>query len=590
MFCATCNLEYPDHLNFCRRCGQTLVRALNERATESVCCTRCGARVVHGEKFCQHCGMRVGAVTQETVVGVCQHCDTYWRNSWQYCKSCGVDREQALQLNQAVIGQNVIQRTAIEVEPLEPRRNCPHCSAAAPPFSLFCENCGMRVAAEAATKQSLPTHHEPTKEIPLAIVTQAKEEDDSLSRLDDPLLDDPLSNAAVLKLPLPATIESAGAASTEARAASSPLRLVEKQRETEALSMLNQTQRLLNQTQTLNSTVEAVNPQPVARSWRAAINEPPVFAESQTVQPARASTKPFALFLGETGFARRARWHVPLLLGSVLLGSFLLVGIWRKAQSAKVARTDSTPQPTANATNKPIALNNSAPAAPTGMAYIPGGKFEMGRLDGTPSERPTRVLEIKAFFLDRTEVTNQQYLAFIEATSKRPPIHWRAAKPLSGEQNLPVVNVTWQDASDFAAWANKRLPTEEEWEFAARGTDGRFYTWGPAGGDQTGGGQAWEPTFANTAEGNAGKIVEVGRYLAGSSPYGVVDLCGNVWEWTSSQLRSYGTQELLEEDVMVIRGGAFDSPKEFATATYRGAVKTGKPYPKTGFRCAKDLT
>jgi formylglycine-generating enzyme required for sulfatase activity len=158
-------------------------------------------------------------------------------------------------------------------------------------------------------------------------------------------------------------------------------------------------------------------------------------------------------------------------------------------------------------------------------------------------------------------------------------LYWHGGKPLPTDVNLPVVNVTWQDASDFAVWASKRLPTEEEWEFAARGTDGRLYPWG----------KNWEPTFANTSEGKAGKIVEVGRYLGGASPYGVVDLCGNVWEWTSSQLRAYGTQELIEDGVMVIRGGAYDSPTEFATMSYRGAVRKDKPYPKTGFRCARDF-
>jgi iron(II)-dependent oxidoreductase len=181
--------------------------------------------------------------------------------------------------------------------------------------------------------------------------------------------------------------------------------------------------------------------------------------------------------------------------------------------------------------------------------------------------------------MDRTEVTNQQYLAFVEATGRTAPLHWRAGKPLPNEANLPVVNVAWEDARDFATWAGKRLPTEEEWEFAARSTDGRLYPWG----------NAWEPSLANILESKTGKITDVGRNLAGASPYGIVDMCGNVWEWTSSELRAYGTPELLEEGVRVIRGGAFDSPKEFATTTYRGAVKIGKPYPKTGFRCAKDL-
>ena len=578
MFCATCNLEYPDHLNFCRRCGQTLVRALGERATESVCCTRCGARVIHGEKFCQHCGTRVGSAGQETVVGICQNCNTYWRSGWQYCKSCGVDSDQALQPNATPTHQqNVAKRNTLETELPDARIPCPYCEAATQPFSLFCDNCGMRLATETPKEQAAVKDQEVEKAPPV-MIREDREDDDSLSRLDDLLLDDPLDDRS--KKSSPSVSISAGARPsvvTESARTSSPLRLVEKPRETEFLSAPSQIAVLPVARAEANfqpTGAEAPKPQ----SWRAAVIPPSADIETETppnylTKPTKPATQPLSLFVGEAGLSRRSGWHVPLLLGGVLLGSFLLVGIWRKAQSANPAASNATPKP---ASKPPI---NSAPVTPVGMVYVPGGKFEMGRNDGAPTERPLRALELKPFFLDRTEVTNQQYLAFVEATGRVAPSHWRAGKPLPNEANLPVVNVAWEEARDFALWASKRLPTEEEWEFAARSTDGRLYPWG----------NTWEPSFANTTEGKNGKIVEVGRNLAGASPYGVVDMCGNVWEWTSSQLRAYGTQELLEEGVMVIRGGAFDSPKDYATTTYRGAVKTGKPYPKTGFRCAKDL-
>ncbi len=580
MFCATCNLEYPDHLNFCRRCGQTLVRALGERATESVCCTRCGARVIHGEKFCQHCGTRVGSAGQETVVGICQNCNTYWRSGWQYCKSCGVDSEQALQPNATPTHQqNVAKRNTLETELPDTRIPCPYCEAATQPFSLFCDNCGMRLATE-TPKESAAIKAKEAVKAPLMVEPEG---DDSLSRLDDLLLDDPLDEGS--KKPSPSVSTSAVAPSgvvAELPRTASPLRLVEKPRETEFLSAPSQVTVLpIARAEANTQTTDAEVPKP--QSWRAAVIPPSVDIETETppsypvnnpAKPTKPATQPLSLFVGEAGLSRRSGWHVPLWLGGVLLSSFLLVGIWKKAQPANPVSTSGAPK---SVNQPPI---NSTPVTPVGMVYVPGGKFEMGRNDGTPTERPSRTIELKPFFLDRTEVTNQQYLAFVEATGRVAPSHWRGGKPLPGDANLPVVNVAWEEASDFALWASKRLPTEEEWEFAARSTDGRLYPWG----------NTWEPSFANTAQSQTGKIVEVGRNLAGTSPYGVVDMCGNVWEWTSSQLRAYGTpQELLEEGVMVIRGGAFDSPKDYATTTYRGAVKTGKPYPKTGFRCAKDL-
>ncbi|MBK8312597.1 MAG: zinc ribbon domain-containing protein [Acidobacteria bacterium] len=96
MFCATCNLHYPDHLNFCRRCGQPLVESSGEPVIESHCCTRCGARVVRGEHFCQQCGCKLLVKAQETVVGACYHCGALWRTGWLFCKSCGLDRDRAL--------------------------------------------------------------------------------------------------------------------------------------------------------------------------------------------------------------------------------------------------------------------------------------------------------------------------------------------------------------------------------------------------------------------------------------------------------------------------------------------------------------
>ena len=96
MICAKCNLHYPDHLNFCRRCGNPLIDSTDESVVEALCCTRCGGRFIHGENFCQQCGHRLSQRSQETVVGGCYGCGTSWRSGWLYCRTCGLDRDQAL--------------------------------------------------------------------------------------------------------------------------------------------------------------------------------------------------------------------------------------------------------------------------------------------------------------------------------------------------------------------------------------------------------------------------------------------------------------------------------------------------------------
>src|SRR5262249_24950691 len=161
-----------------------------------------------------------------------------------------------------------------------------------------------------------------------------------------------------------------------------------------------------------------------------------------------------------------------------------------------------------------------------GMVYVPGGQFEMGRSNGDEYERPAHIVIVEPFFIDRTEVTNEQYQRFVTETGHRAPTHWQNGKFTPGEAKLPVFNVSWYDANAYARWAGKRLPTEAEWEFAARGADGRLYPWG----------NAWNASVSNAGHANGGRLVEVGHFPAGTSPFGALDMCGNVWEWTASSL------------------------------------------------------
>jgi len=215
---------------------------------------------------------------------------------------------------------------------------------------------------------------------------------------------------------------------------------------------------------------------------------------------------------------------------------------------------------------------------PAGMVYIPGGNFQMGRRSGDYDSPPLTV-DVAPFFIDQTEVTNTDYQKFIADTGHQAPPHWRKGKIPYGTEKNPVTNVTWNDASAYAIWANKRLPSESEWEFAARGTDGRLYPWG----------NRWSRRLANAGRGLRGRVFPVGNFTNGQSPFGVWDMSGNVWEWTSSDPINYADTSRKIFKGKVIRGGAYDVSRYRCTTTYRGFLPPDRAYDKTGFRCVRDL-
>ena len=146
------------------------------------------------------------------------------------------------------------------------------------------------------------------------------------------------------------------------------------------------------------------------------------------------------------------------------------------------------------------------------LVKIPAGEFLYG-------ENKQKVI-LPTYRIAKTPVTNAQYKAFVDATGYQTPSHWSGGQIPVGQENHPVVNVDWNDAGNFCAWAGVRLPTEQEWEKAARGTDGREYPWG-----------AWEPSRCNSKEAQINDTTPVGRHLSGASPYGLLDMAGNVWDW-----------------------------------------------------------
>jgi formylglycine-generating enzyme required for sulfatase activity len=192
------------------------------------------------------------------------------------------------------------------------------------------------------------------------------------------------------------------------------------------------------------------------------------------------------------------------------------------------------------------------------MVYVPAGEFTMGSSDADrdarDEEKPAHAVDLDAFWIDKTEVTNAQYQKCVEAGACQEPACWENGDLNGADQ--PVVCVTWDDAQAYAAWAGGRLPTEAEWEKAARGTDERLYPWGE---------EAAECEKANF-KGCAGRTVTVGSYPDGASPYGALDMAGNAWEWVADRYDegyyhdspARNPQGPDSGERRVLRGGSFD--------------------------------
>ncbi len=225
--------------------------------------------------------------------------------------------------------------------------------------------------------------------------------------------------------------------------------------------------------------------------------------------------------------------------------------------------------------------------APKGMVYIPPGDFTMGSNDWWPKSQPEHKVRTKGYFIDKYEVTNKQYKAFVDATGHAAPNHWAGGSIPPGKQNHPVVYVTWYDANEFCKWDGKRLPTDVEWEKAARGTDGRTFPWG----------NKFDKNKANTPQYGHGDTMPVGSFPKGVSPYGIYDMAGNAFEWTDSWFKPYPGNTHPDENYgvkyKVLKGGSWYDCTYYKCGISAPAFNRIFFHPRTknnnfGFRCAKD--
>ena len=240
------------------------------------------------------------------------------------------------------------------------------------------------------------------------------------------------------------------------------------------------------------------------------------------------------------------------------------------------------------------------------MVLVPGGVYTIGVDSGLFNEGPAHQVRVPSFYIDKFEVTNEMYLRFVEQTGYPAPNRWLHRLGRTGESNWrqneawreearkPVTWITWEDAQAYARWRGCRLPTEVEWEIAARGSLATTYPWGNRPMPVTG------QHGANVSGDTDGflEAAAVGSLPSGISPWGALDLSGNVWEWCADWYlpSAYDTDTLwtrtgVQDSLFgqkVIRGGSWFDPIDEARSTVRRGFDPDFPSDLIGFRCVKD--
>jgi formylglycine-generating enzyme required for sulfatase activity len=331
-------------------------------------------------------------------------------------------------------------------------------------------------------------------------------------------------------------------------------------------------------------------------------------AQAQAAPGAKQPPKPAVT--EPSGGTRKAK-TVPLLgIGAaigllVLFVALVLPRVW-PSLAGSPSSTAGAPvsPPSAPSSQEPGVVTSQTPASDetleftdfidsqgVAMRFVPAGTFIMGSDQGFDDEKPVHSVYLDDFYIDKYEVTNALYRACAEAGACQPPDKAGSFTRDSyyddpQYDNYPVVYVDWEDADAYCRWREMDLPTEAQWEKAARGSDGRTYPWG----------EAIDSSLANYGD-NTGDTSQVGRYEDGKSPYGVYDMAGNVWEWVADWYSStfYLNTPLANPvgppsgDYRVLRGGSWHDEDQIVRTSNRGWSQLEYFYNVDfGFRCAMD--
>ncbi len=276
---------------------------------------------------------------------------------------------------------------------------------------------------------------------------------------------------------------------------------------------------------------------------------------------------------------------IAVVLGT---GSWLVFGS-RSRPNIQIAAESNFPsltpeKPLETAAMPPPVETFPVKTLPEGVVEVAGGEIALG---GGETKLPLERVNVKGFSIAETEVTHSQYAEFVKETNHPAPTDWKDGQFPKGRENFPVTNVSFQDAVKFCEWLEKkiglpvRLPTEAEWEFAARGSAANKYPWG----------MEWNNSAVISKE-NGGKISPVKSFPLNRSPFGAFDMAGNVWEWTRDKVgkneavTDEEVKEALEEGqvLRIVKGGSSLIPAAQISAQARYEIPENTKVPSVGFR------